>query len=112
MFLVHNMDRETNLANNYQRHQKRMQRRYTFTRSKAVVGFLFSTFLSIILSTYFDRYGVEIMRQAMTLVGVYSADSHLVEAESEAAYKVVDGEEDSYINDDFSNLRERIRANR
>ena len=100
------------MANNYQRHQNRMQRRYTFTKSKAAIGFLFSTFLSILLSTYFDKYGVEIMRQAMTLVGVSSAEYSVSEASEEPVYDVADLEEEGVVEDDFSKLRKRIRENR
>lgn len=51
------------MADNILRHQHKMQRRYTFTKSKALVGLVLSTFFSIVLSTYFDEYGGQILKE-------------------------------------------------
>jgi len=40
-----------------------LKRRFTVTRTKAVVGFIFSTLFSVVLSTYFEEYGRNIYSQ-------------------------------------------------
>ena len=40
-----------------------LKRRFTVTKTKAIVGFLFSTLFSVLLSTYFEEYGRDIYSQ-------------------------------------------------
>lgn len=56
------------MAYNRYRRRERFKRQYTFTRTKAVVGFLLSALFSITLSAYFDRYGLVIFRQVKQVV--------------------------------------------
>lgn len=55
----------------YNRYRKREQikRQFTFTKTKAFVGFLLSAAFSICLSAYFERYGVIIYERVKTLAG-------------------------------------------
>ena len=48
----------------YNRYLKRekYKRQFTFTRTKAVIGFLLSVMVSVSLSAYFDRYGPVIVK--------------------------------------------------
>jgi len=50
------------MAFNRYRKRERYRRQYTFTKAKAVIGFILSAIFSISLSPYFDRYGPVIMR--------------------------------------------------
>jgi len=93
------------MANNYQRHQNKLRRRYTFTKTKAVVGFAFSTFLSIILSTYFDIYGVRMIQQGRTFLR--GTSEAVVESSARPEKAIV---EDEVSGDrDISELRRMIR---
>jgi len=53
----------------YNRYLKRElhRRQYTFTKTKAFIGFILSTIFSIIFGAYFDRYGPIIIKQTKAL---------------------------------------------
>ena len=48
--------------------RERHRRQYTFTKTKAAVGFLLSALFSISLNSYFDRYGPVIIDNTKTAV--------------------------------------------
>ena len=54
----------------YNRFRKKAQlrRQYTFTKSKMFVGFVLSTFFSILLSPYFERYGPKLLSQTRAAI--------------------------------------------
>ena len=51
------------MAYNRYRMRERYRRQYTFTKTKAFIGFVLSAAFSILLSAYFDRYGVIILKE-------------------------------------------------
>lgn len=51
------------MAHNNYRRRDRLRRQYTFTKTKAAIGFILSAVFSITLSTYFENYGVALYQQ-------------------------------------------------
>ena len=44
--------------------RRRHQKRYSFTKTKMILGFFFSLFTSIIFGTYLEAHGWPILKQA------------------------------------------------
>lgn len=56
------------MAYNRYRMREKFRRQYTFTKTKAFVGFVLSAVFSILLSAYFDRYGLIIWNQTKAVL--------------------------------------------
>ncbi len=64
------------MAKNRYRQKARLRRQYTLTGTKACAAFFLSIFFSLILDSYFDRYGPRVLAQIKDLmIGAAAAHS-------------------------------------
>ena len=92
------------------RSKARLKRQYTLTKTKMFAGFLLSTFFSIILSPYFDKYGPEILSQTKNVfVQTFNPPAKNVVADSSVDNETMK-EEAKSMNDLDQRLR-RLRQN-
>ena len=59
-------------------HRKRIRQQYSYTKSKAAIAFVLSLFFSIILTPFFENYGLAMLNQFTQAV-----NSILAEAEQD-----------------------------
>ena len=92
------------MAYNRFRKKARLKRQYTFTKSKMAVGFVLSTFFSIMLSPYFERYWPVLVEQTGWAIMElsYDADELIDPTTAEA----VEAEPEI---DEIAKLDERLR---
>lgn len=59
----------------YNRHVTKAKdiRRYTFSHTKVMIGFLLSVVVSIFLGTYFERYGTKMIKSLIAAVNAKPA---------------------------------------
>ena len=54
--------------------REKHRKQYTFTKTKIVVGFIISVSTSIMLGSYFDKYGKVAFKQGIDVVGTAVLD--------------------------------------
>jgi hypothetical protein len=56
------------MAVNRFRKKEKLRRQYTLTKTKAFAAFMLSLVLSLLLDTYFDRYGPDLLAQIASAI--------------------------------------------
>ena len=64
-----------------------LKRRFTVTKAQAILGFIISTVFSVMLSTYFDQYGMELYAEIKS--GITGNSSENVEEVQEKKVKKI-----------------------